>query len=303
VTNRSLAVFPVTMTLADAHWTEHLVRANGIRQHVWRTGGNKPAVVCLPGFSEIGLTWSRVARALQDRFDVIMPDFRGQGQTDTGDGYSQSILVADVAALLAELKVTKASVIGFSNGGGVATELAAEYRHLVRAVVLEDGGWFPKPTGTMMSESPQYRAWFDSYIAWLESFQRLSPEEQRSQIVTRMPIPAGMHWSRDDVEGWAASMAQYQIDFARGGMSLWSGSDTPVRDLIGSLRVPVLMLLAMQGGMPGMPKPIDEIRARAATMPNLTVLEFETSHFIRRDDFDRYIAAVSQFLESAQVAG
>src|SRR4051812_26327141 len=232
------------MPLTDSHWTEQLVRANGIEQHLWRTGGKKPAVVCLPGFSEIGLTWSRVARSLQDRFDVIMPDFRGQGQTEIGSGYSQSLLVADIAALLGELKISSASVIGFSNGGGVAIELAAEHRHLVRAVVLEDGGWFPKPSGTAMGQSPQYRAWFDSYIAWLESFQKLSPEEQRSQIVTRMPIPSGASWSRDDVDGWASSMAQYQLAFAKGGMSLWSGSDAPVRDLVASVRAPVLMLVA-----------------------------------------------------------
>src|SRR5437867_1417647 len=182
------------MPLYDPACTEQLITANGIRQHIWRTGGAKPPVICLPGFSEIGLTWSRVARALAAHFDVIMVDFRGQGHTEVGDAeYSQNTLTHDVAALISALDLVRVAILGFSNGGGVTAQLGAEHPDLVRCLVLEDPGWGPKPTMQKMGDSPQYRAWFDSYIAWLEAFQRLSTEEQQTQIIAKLP-PGGASW-------------------------------------------------------------------------------------------------------------
>src|SRR4051812_1372983 len=105
------------MALTDSSWREQFVNANGIRQHVWRTGGSKPVVVCLPGFSEIGLTWSRVARELADAYDVVMVDFRGQGRTAVGDeDYSQDLLSRDVVALINALGLGRVALLGFSNG-------------------------------------------------------------------------------------------------------------------------------------------------------------------------------------------
>ena len=39
-----------------------------------------------------------------------------------------------------------------------------------------------------MGDSPQYRAWFDSYVAWLANFQKLSADEQRTQIVEELSV-------------------------------------------------------------------------------------------------------------------
>jgi len=61
------------------HWFEGTVMANGIHQHYYRTGGDKPSLILLHGFSENGLCWSRVAKALEQDNDVIMVDARGHG--------------------------------------------------------------------------------------------------------------------------------------------------------------------------------------------------------------------------------
>ena len=151
--------------IIDRGWREVYVQANGVRQHIWRTGGRGPVVVMLPGFQEIGLTWARVAKRVEDELDAIMVDFRGQGRTERGSvGYSQALLVEDVAALLHELGISRACAIGFSNGAGVAAELAATHRELVVCVVLEDP---PRNTGrtSAMGESPQYRAWHSGMAA------------------------------------------------------------------------------------------------------------------------------------------
>ena len=59
------------------HWYEADVLANEMHTHYYRTGGEKPQLVLLHGFSENGLCWSRVAKALEREYDVIMPDARG----------------------------------------------------------------------------------------------------------------------------------------------------------------------------------------------------------------------------------
>jgi pimeloyl-ACP methyl ester carboxylesterase len=53
------------------HWREEAVIANGIRQHYYRTGGEKPILILLHDFSENGLCWSRVAKALENDYDIL----------------------------------------------------------------------------------------------------------------------------------------------------------------------------------------------------------------------------------------
>ncbi|MEO8957146.1 MAG: alpha/beta fold hydrolase [Ktedonobacteraceae bacterium] len=63
--------------LVPAHWNEGDVVANGIRQHYYRTGGEKPPLLLLHGFNEYGLTWLRTAKELAGDYDIIMLDARG----------------------------------------------------------------------------------------------------------------------------------------------------------------------------------------------------------------------------------
>ena len=44
-------------------WFEGNVVANGVRLHYHRTGGTKPALVIAHGVTDMGMDYSRVARA------------------------------------------------------------------------------------------------------------------------------------------------------------------------------------------------------------------------------------------------
>ena len=122
-------------------------------------------------------------------------------------------------------------------------------------------------------------------------------EEREKQIASKLP-PGGATWAREEIVGFAESMAQYDLAFAKRGMALWSSNDKPVRDLIPAIRAPTLLMVAKSGGMPGVPSPIDDIRKTVSALPNVTLMELETSHFIRREAFDRYISAVSDQLSA-----
>ena len=67
-------------------WMDGYVKSNGIRIHYYRTGGDKPPLVLNHGAMDDGLCWTRVARVLEQDYDVIMLDARGHGLSDSGQG-------------------------------------------------------------------------------------------------------------------------------------------------------------------------------------------------------------------------
>jgi pimeloyl-ACP methyl ester carboxylesterase len=285
---------PIT-TIIGAGWREQYLQANGVRQHVWRTGGGGAPLVALPGFQEIGLTWARVAKRLERDFDIIMVDFRGQGRTERGTAtYSQALLVQDVVALLGELDLGHTSVIGFSNGAGVAAELAATHPSVIACAVLED----PPRNGARtagLADSPQYQAWHARWLEWLERFQGADPVEQVSMIGSRIP-QGGAPWPNEELIAFAESYAQLDLDFVRDPAPLWRVVNRPVDSLLGEIRCPTLLLESTMR-MAGVP-PVRGPSGRAFIPPNVTCVEFDTGHFIRREQFDRYMALVDPFLRA-----
>jgi pimeloyl-ACP methyl ester carboxylesterase len=97
-----------------------------------------PVAVLLHGLTEDSSTWELVGPVLGQRFRVIAPDARGHGDSDWAEDYSFEAQRDDVVAVLDELGVLAAAVVGFSMGGLVAYLLAATHPDRVRALVLED---------------------------------------------------------------------------------------------------------------------------------------------------------------------
>src|SRR6188472_332149 len=122
-----------------AHWFEGTVHANGIAIHYTRTGGAKPPVVLSHGLTDNGACWTRVARALENDYDLIMPDARGHGQSEAPEhGYRTEDRAADLIGLIEQLQLDRLALIGHSMGGESSAMAAARITHLLRAVILED---------------------------------------------------------------------------------------------------------------------------------------------------------------------
>lgn len=77
---------------------------------------------------------------LAERFRLILPDLRGFGRSDAGEGiHSIEQLADDVASLLAAIGEQRRVVVcGLSMGGYVAEHLAIRHRHLAAGLVLVD---------------------------------------------------------------------------------------------------------------------------------------------------------------------
>ncbi|MGP9789752.1 3-oxoadipate enol-lactonase [Roseinatronobacter sp. NSM] len=83
--------------------------------------------------------WDAVVPLLPDGLRLIRYDKRGHGLSDAPPApYAMEDLVADAAAILDQLGVANAVVIGLSIGGMIAQGLAHARPDLVRAIVLMD---------------------------------------------------------------------------------------------------------------------------------------------------------------------
>ncbi|MDA3642590.1 alpha/beta fold hydrolase [Saccharopolyspora indica] len=120
---------------------EHIVRTPGGDLHVVQDGPrDAPAVVLLHGLAASTAWWEPVLPALRD-LHVVRVDLLGHGSSaKPRDGYGIADQAARLGAVLDRLGVRRATVVGHSTGGAVATSLAAQRRDLVAAVALVDTG-------------------------------------------------------------------------------------------------------------------------------------------------------------------
>src|SRR2546427_1181560 len=82
--------------------------------------GSGPAVVLVHGLLCSGMMWRGQVRPLSRRFRVINPDLRGHGQSGrVATPFSLYDVVADVFAVLDQLRIDRAVWCGLSIGGMV----------------------------------------------------------------------------------------------------------------------------------------------------------------------------------------
>src|SRR6516162_980023 len=212
--------------LIPAHWSEGDVVANGIRQHYYRTGGEKPPLLLLHGFNEYGLTWLRVAKELERDYDIIMLDARGHGHSDgITSGFSTSLLVEDVISVMHELELDRPRIIGLSQGGTTVLHLAATYPHLVHSFIIE--GWGDENQSASFTNSEGYLTWYNSWLAWLEQLRTMNHQERLvSALPQLLPTMGGSIWPEEEYVPMVEAYALFDLDLARSGMQLWSSQDT-----------------------------------------------------------------------------
>ena len=96
-------------------------------QLFYTTVGEGPAVVLLHPTPGDHRFWLRVAESLSGRYRVILPDLRGHGQSEAGNGpITIAKLGADVVRLLDVLGIQRALFAGCSIGGYTLYELWRE---------------------------------------------------------------------------------------------------------------------------------------------------------------------------------
>jgi len=101
--------------------------------------GTGPPVVLLHPFPCDHEFWNPIAAALDTRYRLILPDLRGHGDSEIGEGPAlMSKHAADIARVLDAVGIGKAAFIGCSIGGYILFEVWRRFRERVTALALCD---------------------------------------------------------------------------------------------------------------------------------------------------------------------
>lgn len=115
---------------------------NGVKIH-YEVHGSGPTLLLSHGYSSTCRMWDGQIAALKDRYQVVVWDFRGHGESDYPSDpalYSEALTVGDMLALLDTVGARKAIVAGLSLGGYMSLAFHASHPERVRALMLFDTG-------------------------------------------------------------------------------------------------------------------------------------------------------------------
>ncbi len=112
------------------------VRSGDAEIVFWETGDGPPVVLLHP-FPVHHEFWLRVAETLATRYRFVLPDLRGHGDSDAGEGpATMEKHASDVFRVMDEARVGRAPVIGVSIGGYAIFEMWRRNRNRIAAVGL-----------------------------------------------------------------------------------------------------------------------------------------------------------------------
>jgi pimeloyl-ACP methyl ester carboxylesterase len=171
---------------------------NGIK--IWyATFGRGAPVILLHGGLANSNYWGLLVRALSPRYRVIVMDSRGHGRSSRdARPYGYDLMADDVIGLMDYLKIKKAALVGWSDGGIIGLDIAL--RHPERLTKLFAFAANSDPSAVKdVEKSPV----FSAFIARAhKEYGKLSPtpKEYYSFLdqITKM-WDTQPHWTADDL--------------------------------------------------------------------------------------------------------
>ena len=161
----------VSMSDIHAHVTDHFIVINGVNIH-YRDWGDRqlpPVMILHGGGNSLSRTWDHVAAALSDRFRVVVPDLRGNGESSWAPEYSWELILDDTLKLMDALGLGQTVLCGHSMGGRVAYMLASQHpERVTRLVIVEAAPWDPK----VQTDEPPIEIYATIEDAVLEAYRR-----------------------------------------------------------------------------------------------------------------------------------
>ncbi len=122
------------------------VTVDGKKVHYVEKGDGKP-VILIHGFLYNTVMWKQNVDALAKKFKVYAVDLFGWGYSErlNSSDYGFPRYAKQIVGFMDALKISKASLVGQSMGGGISVYVAAHYPDKVDKLVLVDPAAIPYP--------------------------------------------------------------------------------------------------------------------------------------------------------------
>ena len=273
------------------------VRANGIRMNVW-TGGEGPTLVLLHGYPQTGQMWHEVSPTLMKRFNLIIPDLRGYGDSEKArSGFDKKTMAKDIACLASELGHETFFLMGHDRGARVAHRLALDFPERVEKLIVLD----IVPTHTIFSRTGRelaaaYWHWFYFQAPDLPEIMIRNSAEPFLQTMFR-----SLSWRPDAIDDLL--FAEYLRAFTlpgtiRCGLEDYRAAATidyedDERDLGTKLSCPVYTIWGQFGKMESLFDVVDTWKEKA---DNVIGKSLPCGHFIPEEAPDELLSEIVPFL-------
>lgn len=255
------------------------VRANGVRLHLLRYGGQGPRLLLLPGITSPAICWGFVAERLARHFDVHVLDFRGRGLSYATPGMEASLdaMVSDVLDLLAALEWTSVTLLGHSMGARVAIRAAARNPQRIAKLLLID----PPVSGPGRRAYPYPLSWYIDSI-------RLAAQGTTAEDLR----PFAPTWTEEQLRlraEWLHTCNEDAVVQAHYGFH-----EDDIHVDLTELHTPGLLMAAGRGGVM-LPSDLAEIRTLAPCLAQCTAAN--AGHMIPWDDEEDFYDLLGQYLK------
>lgn len=273
------------------------VRANGIRMNVW-TGGEGPTLVLLHGYPQTGQMWHKVSPTLMKRFNLIIPDLRGYGDSEKArSGFDKKTMAKDIACLASELGHETFFLMGHDRGARVAHRLGLDFPERVEKLIVLD----IVPTHTIFSRTGRelaaaYWHWFYFQAPDLPEIMIRNSAEPFLQTMFR-----SLSWRPDAIDDLL--FAEYLRAFTlpgtiRCGLEDYRAAATidyedDERDLGTKLSCPVYTIWGQFGKMESLFDVVDTWKEKA---DNVMGKSLPCGHFIPEEAPDELLSEIVPFL-------
>lgn len=147
---------------------------NGLELYYEIHGTGQPLILLHGGFGSTGM-FTGLLPALAADHQVIAVELQGHGRTaDIARPLRFEHMADDIAALIAHLGLTRASILGYSLGGSVAFQTAIRHPEMIERLVVvsapyQRNGWYAESRAGMdqmgaavaepMKQTPMYEAY------------------------------------------------------------------------------------------------------------------------------------------------
>ena len=162
---------PPTPTPVEAAQTGY-ASVNGISLYYAIVGAGSPVVFLHSGLANSDW-WGNQVKALMSRHKVVLLDSRGHGRSSrNAKAFSYDLMADDVIALLDKLKISKADVVGWSDGAILGLDMAIRYPNRVGKIFAFGANTSAAGLIAGAEKTPAFAAYFDRIA---QEYTKLSP--------------------------------------------------------------------------------------------------------------------------------